>query len=683
MECSDHVTRDLPRTAPPVFDHSDEDGSTGPQPWWIRHRTLVAVAVYALVFLASLLGAFALAYNFHRSVKWFGALFLPLAVLAIPIKLIVFGWKKQFRGSWRYVGLHDLISVAHATNVSSFLFIAIYFVIENVWTRIFGHQLIDNDLDNQFRQSVFLIDWAGTIAFVSLCRVLVRLYYEDVNAETYEKQVRVLIVGAGDTGETLLREILRTSRERYEVVGFLDQNPTQLNRTIHGIEVLGAFGDIKQVCDKHRVEELLIALPKATPREIRRVVEICEGENLRFRIVPGLADLIDGRLQVSQMRDVDIEDLLGRDPVRLDQAAIASQLSDKRIVVTGAGGSIGSEMCRQIARFRPKRLILIEQAENSLFEIDRELRRSFEDLRVIPYVADICDRKRLQVIFDREQPTVLFHAAAHKHVPMMEINPGEAIKNNILGTRTVADAAVESGIAKMVMVSTDKAVNPTNIMGCTKRVAELYVQQLSARCQTLFVTVRFGNVLGSSGSVVPIFRRQIARGGPVTVTHPDMMRYFMTIPEASQLVLEAGAMGTGGEIYVLDMGDPVKIVDLARDMITLSGLRPEIDIDIQFTGPRPGEKLMEELSIQGEDFAPTNHPKIGIWKHRPEDFDHICRSIERLVALADVDNPDAIRAQLRDVVPEYHDESYADEKPVSEHIESTPRIVAQPSPEPR
>jgi len=310
-------------------------------------------------------------------------------------------------------------------------------------------------------------------------------------------------------------------------------------------------------------------------------------------------------------------------------------------------------MCRQVARYAPAKLVLVEQAENNLFEIDRELRGGYPGVSVVPYVADVCDSARMRWIFARERPATIFHAAAHKHVPMMELNPGEAVKNNILGTKLTAEMAAEHGARRMVVISTDKAVNPTSIMGCTKRVGELYVQQLSGRCETQFITVRFGNVLGSSGSVVPIFREQIVRGGPITVTHPDMLRYFMTIPEAAQLVLQAGAMGSGGEIYVLDMGEPIKIVDLARDMITLSGLRPGLDIEIVFTGLRPGEKLFEELSIEGEHVSPTSHPKIGVWKRRPDDFSRVCHGIEDLLTSADTSSHDEIRRQLKSLVPEY------------------------------
>ncbi|NOT00943.1 MAG: polysaccharide biosynthesis protein [Phycisphaerales bacterium] len=632
-------------------------GVTAPVPElsWLERRHLPAtVAAYILIFAVALLAAFGLAYNFHRSAHWFWSLYLPMLAMAVPIKLAAFGRMRQFRGSWRYVGMYDLLNIAWASWVGSFLFFLAFFVIENFWTNRFGTFLIDrDDSGTRLRQSVFLLDWAATIALVSACRVGARLYVEEVRAGALEKQSRVLILGAGDTGETVLREILRMPGQPYKVVGLLDDRTAQRGRTIHGVEVLGTPDDIALIREKHVIDELLIALPSPTPRDIRRVVEICEGSNLRFRLVPGVADLIDGRMHVSGIREVDIEDLLGREPVALDTDALAGALSRKRILVTGAGGSIGAEICRQVARFGPDRLILVEQAENNLFEIERELRFEFPRLHVVACVADICDRPRLRSIIAGERPVVLFHAAAHKHVPMMEFNPGEAVKNNIGGTRIIADLAAEAGVAKTVMISTDKAVNPTSVMGCTKRIAEMYVQQLSARGGGSFITVRFGNVLGSSGSVVPIFREQIARGGPVTVTHPEMVRYFMTIAEAAQLVLQAGVMGTGGEIYVLDMGEPVKIVDLARDMITLSGLRPGEDIEIVFTGLRPGEKLFEELSMEGEDVSRTTHPKIGIWRHRPEDFDRIVHGIDRLLSLSNDGDAASIRHELRNMVPEY------------------------------
>jgi len=626
---------------------------------FIRYRTALVVASHAALFSLALFAAFLLSYNFRWVIQrdgatyvWFHELFLPLLGLALPIKLVVFHFSRQYRGSWRYVGLRDLFGVISASLIGTFFFLSAYFLLENAWAWGFGYTLIDQWPLQYLRQSsVFALDWACTIAFVSAARILVRFYYEDIHPRMATAQVRVLICGAGDAGEAVLRELLRLGR--YRCVGFLDDQAPQLHGRIHDCEILGRTSQIREICEQFAVEQVLIALPKASPRAIRDIVERCQGTGVSFRTIPVMTDLMEGRVQVSQIRDVDIDDLLGREEVQLDVETIGRQLQGKRVMVTGAGGSIGSEMCRQIASFGPERLILLEQAENNLFEIDRELRARHPDISIVPCVADITDSARLRLIFDRERPTSVFHAAAHKHVPMMEINPGEAIKNNVAGTMTVADACLEFEVRKMVMVSTDKAVNPTSIMGCTKRVAEMYVQGLTGKGTTQFVTVRFGNVLGSSGSVVPIFKKQIAEGGPVTVTDAEMTRYFMTIPEAAQLVLQAGTMGKGGEIYVLHMGEPIKIVDLARDMITLSGLRPDIDIEIVFTGRRPGEKLYEELANTGENVGDTAHPKIGIWRHRPQDRKTVCVGIERLLRMADSADLEQIQAELKRVVPEY------------------------------
>ncbi|MFH0982433.1 MAG: nucleoside-diphosphate sugar epimerase/dehydratase [Planctomycetota bacterium] len=627
--------------------------------WVVRYRTFLSVLMHAGLFAVSLFCSFGLAYNFRFMGRWFTALFLPLLAIALPIKLVVLVWMRQHRSSWRYVGLRDLMAILGASYIASGGFLALYFTLENVWPHLPGREglrLIDRDLEFPLAQSVFLLDWACTVGFMCMTRMLMRLYheeYERAEGQPTQAPARLLIVGAGDAGEVVLREILRMPGDRYNVIGFLDDRLSRLGDRIHDVEVLGHTDQIRTICEAHEIDEVLIAWPKTSPKEIRRLVTRCQGTPLRFRTVPAVTDLIEGKVEVSPIRPVEIEDLLGREPVQLEEETIGAVLANQRIAVTGAGGSIGSEMCRQIARFGPERLLLIEQTENALFEIHRELQRTFPDIEVVPYVADICDAGRLRALFKAERPGVVYHAAAHKHVPMMELNPGEAIKNNIIGTRTVADIAVQTGVEKMVMISTDKAVNPTSVMGCTKRIAELYVQQLSDARHTQFVTVRFGNVLGSSGSVVPIFKAQIAAGGPVTVTHPEMTRYFMTIPEAAQLVLQAGVMGRGGEIFVLDMGEPVKIVDLARDMITLSGLRPGVDIDIVFSGIRPGEKLFEELSIQGEDFASTKHPKIAVWHRRPEDWRTICEGIETLHAMADNAAPDELRAQMAALVPEY------------------------------
>ncbi len=626
----------------------------------VRNRMLLVVCAHGLLFAGALLAAFFLAYNFRWAVErpdgphwWFSELYLPLLAIAVPVKLLAFLQAGQYRGSWRYVGLRDLFGVISASLVGTFVFLTLYFVLENVWRFAYGEALIDRQPVPFLRQSsVFALDWACGVAFVSAARIVVRFYYEDIQPRRGTEANRALIVGAGDTGEAVLRELLRMRSDRYDCVGFLDDTAQPFSR-IHGVEVLGSIDEIRGICIAREVQEVLIALPSATPRVIRSLVEQCEGTGVLFRTIPAVTDLIEGRVQVSQIRDVDIADLLGREPVELDTEQIGEQLRGKRVVVTGAGGSIGSEMCRQVAAFAPQRLILIEQSENSLFEIDRELRASFPGVNIVPCVADIVDGTRLRRLFERESPSIVFHAAAHKHVPMMEINPGEALKNNIGGTVAVADTAIATKVQTVVMVSTDKAVNPTSVMGCSKRVAEMYVQGLTGRGSTHFITVRFGNVLGSSGSVVPIFKQQIARGGPVTVTHPEMVRFFMTIPEAAQLVLQAGTMGKGGEIYVLHMGDPVKIVDLARDMITLSGLRPGTDIEIAFSGTRPGEKLYEELSSEGENIGDTAHPKIGIWKHRVEDFGAVHRGIQHLIELADSATNGQLQGELQAIVPEY------------------------------
>ena len=387
--------------------------------------------------------------------------------------------------------------------------------------------------------------------------------------------------------------------------------------------------------------------------QIRRIVELCRPTGVKLRTLPAVDKLIDGRVTMQQLAEVAIEDLLGREAVTLDMERIGEFIRNRTVLVTGAGGSIGSELCRQIARFAPKSLILVEQAENNLFEVHRSLVGEFKSLTMMPYVADICDSRRIEQIFDTERPAVVFHAAAHKHVPMMEANPGEAIKNNVFGTKKVADMADRFGVEKFVMVSTDKAVNPTSVMGASKRIAEIYIQMLSERSKTHFTAVRFGNVLGSAGSVIPIFKQQIARGGPVTVTHPEMRRYFMTIPEACQLILQAGTMGTGGEIFILDMGEPVLIVDLARDLIRLSGYRPDDEIPITFSGMRPGEKLFEELAFDAEKAEKTRHPKIFVGLLRTTPYEEVTSGLARLHALTDGAAPELIRATLNILVPEY------------------------------
>ncbi len=616
----------------------------------LRYRKVLIILVHAVIFTLSLLLAFGLAYNF-RFGDWFYSIFLPLLPPVLLIKLMVFGVFGLYHGWWRYVSLRDIIQITKASHISTFIFVCLFFLSGYLLPKYWGYVYKINY--EEFRQVVFLLDWACTIALASGIRVAVRLYHEEVRQLPGGRLSRLLVVGAGDAGELVLREIHRMPVEQYEVVGLIDDDPSKHGASILGYKVLGGTDRLREFCEEYDVDEVLIAIPSAKPKDIRRIVESCEGTNVKFRTLPPLKDLISGKLQVSQMREVDINDLLGREPARLDVEAIKDYIHGKAVMITGAGGSIGSEMCRQVAKFSPSKLILIEQAENPLFYIERELRDNFPNLKIRSYICDICDRDRVFQIFREEKPAVIFHAAAHKHVPLMETNPTEAIKNNIFGTKNCADAAAEVGAQKFVMISTDKAVNPTSVMGCSKRVAEMYIQNLSAPKGTQFVTVRFGNVLGSNGSVIPIFKEQIRRGGPVTVTHPEMKRYFMTIPEAAQLVMQAAAIGRGGEIFLLDMGEPIKIVDLARDLITLSGFTPGEDIEIVFTGVRPGEKLFEELALEGEDMAPTSHEKIAVWKKAPIERDKLLQGLEKLSGLCQCPDGEKIRSALKELVPEY------------------------------
>jgi FlaA1/EpsC-like NDP-sugar epimerase len=615
----------------------------------LRFRKQIIMLVHILMFAASLMMAFLLANNMQFQQEWFVTQYLRLLVFFIILKLIVFGYFRQYQGWWRFVGISDLLSIVKASLVSTLILVVL-------WYGLLMSEPVRMKLREvtTISQAIFILDMFATIVLLGSLRMAVRLYHEEFLTEAGGKLKRFLIVGAGNAGEALLRELHRMPVGQYDVIGFIDDDPAKQGMNIHGIPVLGKVDQLPQICKKQDIEEIAIAMPSATAKQLRNVVQICEGAKVRFRTVPSVADIASGRYRVSQIRDVDINDLLGREAVKLDLDIIEQYIKDKVILVTGAGGSIGSEMSRQVCNFEPKYLLLLEQAENALFYIERELRKSFPKVAMETLICDITDKKRVEQIFEKYKPQVVIHAAAHKHVPLMEINPGEAIKNNIVGTKVVADAADKYGAGNFVMISTDKAVNPTSIMGSSKRIAEMYIQDLNKTSNTRFVTVRFGNVLGSNGSVVPIFKSQIAVGGPVTVTHPEMKRYFMTIPEASQLVLQAAAMGKGGEVFVLDMGEPVKIVDLAKELITLSGFRPGEDIEIVFTGIRPGEKLFEELSIKGENMMPTRHVKIGIWENSiPYNRQQLCHLIDNLVAMADTRDYKDIVATIKQIVPEY------------------------------
>lgn len=518
-------------------------------------------------------------------------LFWKLALIQISLRLICFFRYGLYRGIWRYASIEDLMTIFRAVSVSSLMAITVV-----LFSRAFG----------ELPRSVFVIDWIFTVTFVGGIRFFWRVFL--MSPFQTKSGKNVLIIGAGDAGESLLRTILQHGSD-FHVVGLLDDNPAKKNMYLHGIRILGGLRELAKWVARYQVEEIFIAMPSAPPAVFRDIVSQCHQVKVKFRRLPATTDLLNGRVKINHLPEVQLEDLLGRTPVSLKNENVTTFLRDKIIMVTGAGGSIGSELCRQIAHFQPRLLVMLDHAENGLYHLDVDLRQKKIEVARRMVVADIADVWRITDIFARYHPQIIFHAAAHKHVPMMEANKKEALKNNVFGSRVLAEAADRYGAEKFVMISTDKAVNPTSIMGASKRLAEMLLQGMARYSETSFITVRFGNVLGSEGSVVPLFKKQLLEGGPLTVTHPDIERYFMTIPEAVQLVLQAGAMGKGGEIFVLDMGQPVKIVDLANNLITLSGYKPE-DIGIQFVGLRPGEKLYEELWISEEKMLPTPHEKI-------------------------------------------------------------------------
>ncbi len=569
--------------------------------------------------------------------------FLALLPVLVVIKLFVFWKMGLFRGWWRYVSMADLLGIFKANLIASLVFL-IYAVL------VYRLEFIP--------RSVFITDSVLCFLLISGVRFFTRAFRENYipmpnYIDFYNDRTRVLVAGAGDAGQMIVKEIRQNPKLKKQVVGFVDDDPQKLKLRFQGFPVLGGLKEIGEVSEEFGIDEVIIAIPSASGKEIRKIVETCLDAGVKFKTLPGVGDLIDGKVSVQQVKDVDVVDLLGRDPVRLDTQKIRSYITGKKVLITGAGGSIGSELCRQLARFYPAKLILFDNAETPLFRIEQELTEYFPNIPLSAILGDVRYRARVEAIFDEFMPEVVFHAAAYKHVPMVEHNPAEAVNNNIRGTKIVADAAHAIGVKNFVMISTDKAVNPTNVMGATKRAAELYVQTLAQESKTHFVTVRFGNVLGSNGSVVPTFKEQIKKGGPVTVTHPDVTRFFMTIPEATQLVLQAGSMGQGGEIFLLDMGQPVKILDLAEEVIRLSGMRPYEDIDIVFTGLRPGEKLFEELLLSGEGVVGTSHEKICVARAVLTNERLITRQLDDLFDAARRLELDIVIKTLQDLVPEY------------------------------
>lgn len=567
--------------------------------------------------------------------------FLVVSLGLVLIHGVAFHIFGLYQGIWRFSSVEDLLRVLKgATTAVLFTMLGIFF-----WNRL-----------ETIPRSIFLIQWLLLVISLGGGRFFYRVWKDNRMLKFYRSKggtKRILIVGAGTAGEYLAREIHRNPGLNVDVIGFIDDDALKKERTIHGHKVLGKPEHIPEIVAHKKIDEIYIALPSATGDQIKRIVEHCQKSGVRFKTLPRMNDILSGRVELSLLRNVELEDLLGREPVKLDTTSIGKMIEGKTILVTGAGGSIGSELCRQILRFNPKRLVLFELCELFLYELEMELKRLGLNSEIVAVIGDVRNRERVQKVFQAERPDLVLHAAAYKHVPMMEAHPGEAIHTNVCGTRIVSEEAVAAGISKFVMISTDKAVNPTNVMGTTKRVAEMVCQKQNALGKTQFVTVRFGNVLGSNGSVIPLFKKQIERGGPVTITHPDITRFFMSIPEASQLVLQAGAMGRGGEIFVLDMGESVKIVDLVKEMIKLAGLTLDKDIRIEYTGLRPGEKLYEELFEETEELVSTEHKKVRVARGRslPGNFEEVLAVLCEGPVLQD---KKAYVERLKVLVPEYH-----------------------------
>ena len=575
-----------------------------------------------------------------------------MLIFVLPLKLCTFFLFDLYKGMWRYTSTRDFWRLLQASMTSTLIILAFIFVFYR--------------FEGGYSRAVFVMDGGLTFLLTGGLRMVIRTLYlrKDRNGQAVyiptAQRRRILIVGAGDAGEKILREIIENDQLPYTVVGFIDDDRKKYGRSIHGIPILGSLNGLTKIIEDEEIKEILIAIPSASGDQIRRIVETCKVCQIAYKTLPGIGEIIDGRVSIKALRDVNYEDLLGRSPVQLDMEEILGYLDGKTILVTGCGGSIGSELCRQIVRFQPKNLILLDANESNLFHIELELRNKLHYDRFLAVLGRVQDEELMTSVFRKYLPQVVFHAAAYKHVPMLEKNPWEAVFNNITGSRVIMEMALKHQVERFVLVSTDKAVRPTNVMGASKRVTELLMQTFQDG-GTRFMAVRFGNVVGSSGSVIPVFRNQIEQGGPVTVTHPEVRRFFMTIPEAAQLILQTGALGQGGEIFILKMGTPVKIVDMARDLIRLSGREPDKDVKITFIGLRDGEKLYEELITVGEGVVPTKHEKIMVLRTDGQVASPSLRELSALLnaqlkelnGAADRFDAPAIRRKLQEIVPEY------------------------------
>jgi FlaA1/EpsC-like NDP-sugar epimerase len=571
--------------------------------------------------------------------------FIINLIIVISARSVIFLLSDIYRSLWAYASIHDLIEIIKTTLLSS----AVSTAALTLYNRF-----------SQQSRMVPILDTILLLCFLCMRSFSWRMIRDEYLTQKSKSGKTTLVIGAGKSGVNLLTEIRRQPELNLRPIGFLDIDESKLGAHIQGVPVLGSIADLEKIIIKFKIEELIIAAPDLAGKEINKIIKISENFKIHTKILPTIEQIFSNKNSTyKQLRDIRFEDLLGRDPVNLEYESIQAYLKNKIILVTGASGSIGSEICRQISLFEPSKIILFDSAETPLYHIDYELRNSFPNNEYESIVGDVKNISRLVSVFDKYSPTVVFHCAAYKHVPLMELNPTEAVLNNILGTKNVADISRLRAVERFVLISTDKAVNPVNIMGASKRASELYIQHITKNSKTKFITVRFGNVLGSNGSVIPRFKEQIEKGGPVTVTHPDIIRYFMTIPEASQLVLQAGSMGEKGEIFILDMGEPVKILHLAEEMIRLSGFQPYKDINIEFTGLRPGEKLFEELLLNLEGIKPTHHPKIRIAEtSKIENQIVFLSKLNKLFELAKVNKEKEIYDLFKEIIPEYqkHDD---------------------------
>jgi FlaA1/EpsC-like NDP-sugar epimerase len=611
------------------------------KPRFVVRNDLLLLADLILIVIAAL-GSFALRTDLGPLFVYYlpqAYWLVAVSLLVMPVIFHLFG---MYRRMWVYASVRELKLVILAVTTSSVIVSLVIVLLRAV-------QVLP-----AFPRSTLPIEWLLLLILIGGLRFSLRILSESQpGQEAPTATRRVLVVGAGDAGALVVREMQKNAQLQLKPVCYLDDDPNKQRQQIYGVQVVGKLPDLPRMAALHRINEVIIAIPSAPGSIIRQVAETCRRRNLPFRTMPGVYELLGGKVNVNRLREVEITDLLRRETARIDDSGIGANLAGKRVLITGAGGSIGRELCRQIARWMPASLLLLGHGENSIFETLLEIQENFPSLPTIPIIADIRDLERMSAIFDEYSPQMVFHTAAHKHVPLMELNVVEAITNNIVGTRNVVDVAQNYNVERLVMISTDKAIRPSSVYGATKRVAELLVLDAAHRSGRPFSVVRFGNVLGSRGSVVPIFRRQIARGGPITITHPDMKRYFMTIPEAVHLVLQAFSMGQGGEVFVLNMGEQVRIMDLAEDLIRLSGLEPGKDIDIVFTGIRPGEKLSEELWDQWAVYSPTAHPDIVLLAD--EDVvsgEALHRIVGELVHLAREEDTSAIVNVLDECIPQ-------------------------------